>query len=160
MVMQCAPWQLWGQMCHSGVAMMLFKPCHLVVLWLAEDSCPYGYGVSLHGLSTVPAPARVCPLQGRSDDNIETIKKRFRVFMEQSMPVVAEYKKIDKVGVAWACMLPAGHARCSCGMVVVGNEWQSCMLPGSHCDGAVRLQDGLSLLKPAGGPHRHKPPSG
>lgn len=45
-------------------------------------------------------------LQGRSDDNIETIKKRFRVFLEQSMPVIASYEKQGKV----RCMMQdLGH---------------------------------------------------
>lgn len=35
--------------------------------------------------------------QGRSDDNIETIKKRFHVFLDQSLPVVAAYEKDGKV---------------------------------------------------------------
>jgi len=30
---------------------------------------------------------------GRSDDNAETIRKRFRTFVEQSVPVVAKYEK-------------------------------------------------------------------
>ncbi|KAK2768755.1 bifunctional uridylate/adenylate kinase [Arachnomyces sp. PD_36] len=34
---------------------------------------------------------------GRSDDNIESIKKRFRVFQEQSMPVVDYYDTLGKV---------------------------------------------------------------
>ncbi|WEW60085.1 bifunctional uridylate/adenylate kinase [Emydomyces testavorans] len=34
---------------------------------------------------------------GRSDDNIESIRKRFRVFVEQSMPVVEYYEKEGKV---------------------------------------------------------------
>ncbi|KAL1953004.1 hypothetical protein VTO42DRAFT_3775 [Malbranchea cinnamomea] len=34
---------------------------------------------------------------GRSDDNIESIKKRFRVFVEQSMPVVHKFEKEGKV---------------------------------------------------------------
>lgn len=34
---------------------------------------------------------------GRSDDNIESIKKRFRVFEETSMPVVHHYEKLGKV---------------------------------------------------------------
>ncbi|OAL70075.1 uridylate kinase [Trichophyton violaceum] len=34
---------------------------------------------------------------GRDDDNIESIKKRFRVFEETSMPVVNYYKKMGKV---------------------------------------------------------------
>lgn len=34
--------------------------------------------------------------QGRVDDNIETIKKRFRVFLEQSMPVISHYSAIGK----------------------------------------------------------------
>lgn len=36
-------------------------------------------------------------LQGRIDDNIETIRKRFRVFVDQSIPVVAHYAKQGKV---------------------------------------------------------------
>ncbi|KAF2112822.1 UMP-CMP kinase-like protein [Lophiotrema nucula] len=34
---------------------------------------------------------------GRADDNLESIKKRFRTFVETSMPVVDEYEKQDKV---------------------------------------------------------------
>lgn len=34
---------------------------------------------------------------GRSDDNIESIKKRFRTFKETSYPVVEYYRKMDKV---------------------------------------------------------------
>lgn len=35
--------------------------------------------------------------EGRTDDNIDTIRKRFRVFMEQSLPVIEFYGKRDKV---------------------------------------------------------------
>lgn len=35
--------------------------------------------------------------EGRTDDNIETIKKRFRVFREQSIPVIDYYDKEGKV---------------------------------------------------------------
>ncbi|OJJ05385.1 hypothetical protein ASPVEDRAFT_55288 [Aspergillus versicolor CBS 583.65] len=34
---------------------------------------------------------------GRDDDNAESIRKRFRVFVETSMPVVTEFGKQDKV---------------------------------------------------------------
>ena len=34
---------------------------------------------------------------GRSDDNIESIKKRFRVFIDTSMPVVDAFEKQGKV---------------------------------------------------------------
>lgn len=34
---------------------------------------------------------------GRADDNLESIKKRFRTFVETSMPVVDEFEKQDKV---------------------------------------------------------------
>ena len=34
---------------------------------------------------------------GRSDDNAESIKKRFRVFVETSMPVVEYFEKEGKV---------------------------------------------------------------
>ena len=34
---------------------------------------------------------------GRDDDNIESIKKRFRTFVETSMPVVEKYEKLGKV---------------------------------------------------------------
>lgn len=34
---------------------------------------------------------------GRADDNIESIKKRFRTFVETSMPVVDEFDKQGKV---------------------------------------------------------------
>ncbi|KAJ4727334.1 UMP-CMP kinase [Melia azedarach] len=35
--------------------------------------------------------------QGREDDNIETIRKRFKVFLESSLPVVQYYESKDKV---------------------------------------------------------------
>jgi UMP-CMP kinase len=35
--------------------------------------------------------------EGRTDDNIETIRKRFKVFIEQSMPVIEHYEKQGKV---------------------------------------------------------------
>ncbi len=35
--------------------------------------------------------------EGRTDDNIETIRKRFRVFIESSMPVIEYYEKEGKV---------------------------------------------------------------
>ena len=38
--------------------------------------------------------------EGRTDDNIETIKRRFKVFVEQSMPVVQHYQQCGKV--IWA----------------------------------------------------------
>ncbi|QRV85796.1 adenylate kinase [Ceratobasidium sp. AG-Ba] len=34
---------------------------------------------------------------GREDDNVESIKKRFRTFVETSMPVVEKYRKENKV---------------------------------------------------------------
>jgi adenylate kinase family enzyme len=36
-------------------------------------------------------------LQGRVDDNIETIKKRFKTFVESSLPVIEHYNSRDKV---------------------------------------------------------------
>jgi UMP-CMP kinase len=35
--------------------------------------------------------------EGRTDDNIDTIRKRFKVFMEQSMPVVQHYETTGRV---------------------------------------------------------------
>ncbi|KAI3719365.1 hypothetical protein L6452_20262 [Arctium lappa] len=35
--------------------------------------------------------------QGREDDNIDTIRKRFRVYMESSLPVIEYYKSKEKV---------------------------------------------------------------
>ncbi len=34
---------------------------------------------------------------GRADDNLESIKKRFRTFVETSMPVVTEFESQGKV---------------------------------------------------------------
>ena len=36
-------------------------------------------------------------IQGRVDDNIETIRKRFRVFLESSIPVIEYYESKGKV---------------------------------------------------------------
>jgi hypothetical protein len=35
--------------------------------------------------------------EGRADDNIETIRKRFKVFIESSLPVIQHYESIGKV---------------------------------------------------------------
>ena len=35
--------------------------------------------------------------QGREDDNIETIRKRFNVYMESSLPVIQYYDTLGKV---------------------------------------------------------------
>mmetsp|Transcript_11223 Transcript_11223/g.19675 ORF Transcript_11223/g.19675 Transcript_11223/m.19675 type:complete len:205 (+) Transcript_11223:53-667(+) len=35
--------------------------------------------------------------QGRVDDNIEVIKKRFKVFLESSLPVIQSYEAVSKV---------------------------------------------------------------
>ncbi|KAF5446092.1 hypothetical protein F2P56_031748 [Juglans regia] len=35
--------------------------------------------------------------QGREDDNIETIRKRFKVFLESSLPVIEHYNSREKV---------------------------------------------------------------
>ena len=40
--------------------------------------------------------------QGRSDDNIMTLRKRFKVFQEQTMPVVDFYSRLGKVKVVEA----------------------------------------------------------
>jgi UMP-CMP kinase len=34
---------------------------------------------------------------GRSDDNIESIRKRFRTFVDSSMPIVEHYERQGKV---------------------------------------------------------------
>ncbi len=46
------------------------------------------------------------------DDNIETIKKRFKVFVEQSMPVIATYEGLSKVSLIILC---AGRGRRTAG---------------------------------------------
>ena len=35
--------------------------------------------------------------EGRTDDNVETIKKRFKTFQDSSMPVVQYYEGLRKV---------------------------------------------------------------
>ena len=35
--------------------------------------------------------------EGRADDNIETIRKRFKTYQDQTMPVIEHYKGLDKV---------------------------------------------------------------
>ena len=36
-------------------------------------------------------------MKGREDDNIETIRKRFNVFLESSLPVIEHYNSRGKV---------------------------------------------------------------
>lgn len=36
-------------------------------------------------------------MKGREDDNIETIRKRFNVYMESSLPVIQYYDTLGKV---------------------------------------------------------------
>lgn len=38
-----------------------------------------------------------CIEKGRVDDNIETIRKRFKVFVESSLPVIEYYDSLGKV---------------------------------------------------------------
>lgn len=38
-----------------------------------------------------------CVMKGREDDNIETIRKRFKVFLESSLPVIEHYTAREKV---------------------------------------------------------------
>lgn len=33
---------------------------------------------------------------GRTDDNLESIKKRFKVFLDQSLPVISHYASVGK----------------------------------------------------------------
>ena len=33
----------------------------------------------------------------RADDNIETIKKRFKTFVEKTLPVIDHYEELNKV---------------------------------------------------------------
>ena len=35
--------------------------------------------------------------EGRADDNVETIRKRFRVYRDSTMPVIEHYRGLDKV---------------------------------------------------------------
>jgi UMP-CMP kinase len=35
--------------------------------------------------------------QGREDDNIETIKKRFKVFVESTLPIISYYESKGKL---------------------------------------------------------------
>lgn len=52
-------------------------------------------------------------MQGRIDDNIETIRKRFKVFVEQSVPVVSFYEKQGKVHkVRHPLPTPCGESPC------------------------------------------------
>jgi UMP-CMP kinase len=36
-------------------------------------------------------------MQGRDDDNVETIRRRFEVFQESTLPVIQHYEKIGKL---------------------------------------------------------------
>jgi len=47
--------------------------------------------------------------QGRVDDNIETIRKRFKVFVESSLPVIEYYSSKDKVK---KVLMHFYHSRC------------------------------------------------
>ena len=51
---------------------------------------------------------------GRSDDNVDTIRKRFETFTEKTLPVVQHYESLNKlkkvggvalVSVVFSCML-------------------------------------------------------
>lgn len=51
-------------------------------------------------------------MKGREDDNIETIRKRFNVFLESSLPVVEYYEskgKVRKVICLCNCLYIAMH---------------------------------------------------
>lgn len=42
-------------------------------------------------------PFLLCYIKGREDDNIDTIRKRFKVYMESSLPVIEYYNSKGKV---------------------------------------------------------------
>jgi hypothetical protein len=52
---------------------------------------------------------------GRSDDNSETIKKRFNTFIDKTLPVVQHYESINKLRkVCVLLLLLASLFSCSC----------------------------------------------
>lgn len=65
---------------------------------------------------------------GRADDNIETIKKRFKTFIEQSLPVVDEYEARGVVRAPW-CRRRRG-LRPSTASAGLG-PWSDCWLEAS-----------------------------
>jgi len=60
-------------------------------------------GIDIHFVLFFDCPEKVMEKrilsrnEGRSDDNVKTIRKRFKVFIDQSMPVVNHYKGMGKV---------------------------------------------------------------
>ena len=68
-----------------------------------RDSFEKEDGIEIHFVLFFDCPERVMEKrllsrnEGRSDDNVKTIRKRFKVFVEQSMPVVQHYEKQGKV---------------------------------------------------------------
>eukprot|EP00967_Tisochrysis_lutea_P117380 scaffold189790_cov15-Tisochrysis_lutea.AAC.1 len=61
---------------------MSIFPAHKLLVQIEASGC-------IHGHKSIWE-------HGRTDDNIETIKKRFRVFVEQSMPVIDQYTSSGK----------------------------------------------------------------
>ncbi|KAG5565313.1 hypothetical protein RHGRI_001269 [Rhododendron griersonianum] len=50
-------------------------------------------------------PFLLCYVKGREDDNIDTIRKRFKVYMESSLPVIEYYNSKGKVRKILLCFL-------------------------------------------------------
>jgi adenylate kinase family enzyme len=61
-------------------------------------------------------------LQGRADDNIETIRKRFRVFVESSLPVIQYYDSKGMVKKVYPFFLQNDMA-CLCTASHTGSSW-------------------------------------
>ncbi|PWN51605.1 putative URA6-uridine-monophosphate kinase [Violaceomyces palustris] len=64
-----------------------------------ETVCPSRFVLFLHCTEEVMLQRLLKrgETSGRTDDNVESIKKRFQTFVETSMPVVDHYRKQDRV---------------------------------------------------------------
>lgn len=83
-----------NQVWFLHVALWIIIVCKLLIMvvnsWKVYSICIVSYVVLL---TSWPWKNQ----QGRVDDNIETIRKRFKVFVDSSLPVVDYYEKQDKV---------------------------------------------------------------
>ena len=86
---------------------------------------------------------------GRSDDNAETIRKRFKTFVEQSLPVIDHYESIGKACKIDATVAPDEvfvHVCEAIDAKMVGAEGLMCLLFAASCSHRhVCLGSGLSI---------------
>ena len=85
-----------------NVVPFLTAPDEVLVARLSGRCTCLAHGHVFHTLYNPPLKKGICDIDGselyqRDDDTVETVKKRLRVYMEKTSPLIAYYKKQGKL---------------------------------------------------------------